>query len=91
MRSSRNIVPGIFCGATIEPGTFHLGSESERPFAGDTLARQASDGLSEREARAAAIGTPANIRQMRSAAPGDDTDGLIPPMGHCRILFPRQR
>jgi hypothetical protein len=76
MRSSRIIVAGVFCGATIEPGTFHLGPNLVGNFCGGALPRHVSDGMSQREAQAA--GTSPNIAQVRSA-PSENTDAPIPP------------
>ena len=75
MRSSRIIVPGVFYGATIEPGTFH-DCHDAMFFRDRTLDRRVSDGESQREADVAG---PFPIGAQLRSAPGEDTSAPIPP------------
>ena len=74
MRRSCFIVSGVFCGATIEPGTFHKLLLPPGSFCCPSVGK-ASDG--QRHDEVAATGTPLTLAQVRSAA-GEET-ALISP------------
>jgi hypothetical protein len=88
MRSTCSIVPGTFRGATIEPGTFHLGHEPAGRLTSAPRAGQAFDSLSEREPSAGKIRGSAHIRQPGNVASDVGTDRRFPPKGHGGIFFP---